>query len=101
MAHKIPLTHTPESLIALADAFVEQAELLRAVGVGIKASGLKDLAVPNNDQRKRGMQYIESFTNAARTALREAKEDRGDFGPPVPKVGEGSKPRGRPRKTAK
>lgn len=101
MAHKIPLTHTAEELIALAAEYAGQAELLRAVGVGMRESGFTALEIPNNDLKKRGMQYIESFTNAARTSLREAKLNRGDFGPQGPKLNGTKKSRGRPKKTAK
>lgn len=76
-----PVPQTPASLQALADELQGYSSQLSALAAAIKSMGFESLMVTHADQRRRSMEYIENFTKAVRDALREAREDRGDFGP--------------------
>jgi len=74
------------------------------------ADSLEELGFPsiwaaNDDQRKRALEYVDNFVHAIRTALRESREDRGDFrgGLSVvdkPRGPGGKKPSRKPKKGA-
>jgi hypothetical protein len=53
-------------LIALADA--------------LKDLGFDEIQATNGDQRRRCMEYAENFVSAVKAGIREARENRGDFG---------------------
>lgn len=71
---------TPETLAATADEIGQLAAAIRVVGESMKLYGIATLNVTHADSRKRGLELLESFSGAARSALREAREVRGDFG---------------------
>lgn len=74
------IPHTQESLTSMAAALEQYAGDLRGTAEAMKSVGFASLQIPNNDQRRRGLVFIESFANGAKAALREAREERGDFG---------------------
>jgi hypothetical protein len=54
--------------------------------MAMASQGFSLIDVSNNDQRAKGLEYIESFVNATGSALRKARESRGDFGKTVEDV---------------
>jgi hypothetical protein len=76
--------HTPETLAAMAEMLEDNASVLRAAAESMRLQKFETLAVTNNDQRKRGLEFIESFVGAVRTAYRLARESRGDLQPLEP-----------------
>jgi hypothetical protein len=83
MPKYVTLPHTPTSLRAMAATLGEQADQLRAVADAIEGSGFTSLPITNNAQRKQVFAFLDSFVSAARVALRDAREARGDFGLPA------------------
>jgi len=81
MPRKITAPHTPESLEAMADALADYSAQLKVLAEKMRVHEFKKLDVANNDQRKRGMIFIESFLSAVHSAFREGRENRGDFQP--------------------
>jgi len=80
MPKYVELPHTEETLLAMATSLEEEVTGLRAAAAAMKDLGLARLMVTNNDQREKGLAYIASFVTAVRTAMRNAREARGDFG---------------------
>jgi hypothetical protein len=87
MPKYVPTTQTPQTLAAMAQILSEQAEDLRAVSAAMDVAGFPSLTVMNGDQRKKGLAFIEKFTNAVRSAVREEREKREDFGKSIPGAG--------------
>jgi hypothetical protein len=81
MPKQLTAEHTPESLEAMAGALEEFAASIRVQAERLKLHNIERLEVANADQRKRGMVFIESFVSAVVKALRETREERGDFQP--------------------
>jgi len=84
MPKYVPTRQTPETLANLATELRHQADLVQGVSEGMNTAGFPDLIVTNGDQRERGLEFIEKFVNAARAAIRKARENRCDFGSELP-----------------
>lgn len=79
MPRKEPERQSPESLNATAKQIEETAALFRAIAVLMQEEGFHFLDISNFKQLKLGMKAIDNFAGAARHALREARDKRGDF----------------------
>jgi hypothetical protein len=55
------------------------ANALKGLAGAMEALEFPVLEIGNNDQRRRGIEYTENFVSAVRAAIREARENRGDF----------------------
>lgn len=91
-------SHNPASLLAISQELQEHATNLSALSSSMEALGFPSLGITHNDQRVRSLEYIENFVGAVRTAIREAREQRGDFTasdpvvpPPLPTNGKRKK----------
>lgn len=83
MPKLILVTHTPTQLRSIATSLEEQASQLRLIADAMDKEKFDQICVGNNDQRRRGMGFIDSFVAATRDAIRKAREDRADHGTPV------------------
>jgi hypothetical protein len=101
MPKYVPTTQTPATLGAMAQILSEQAEDLRSVAAAMDVAGFPSLTVMNGDQRKKGLAFIEKFTNAVRSAVREEREKREDFGKSIPRKGRVSGVSGKGKKGPK
>jgi hypothetical protein len=80
----------PGSLRAVAGQIEDLARQLQSIVEMMEAAGFAQLNFRNYDQMRRGLKYLDNFIAAGRNALREAREQRGDFraasAPPEAKV---------------
>jgi hypothetical protein len=90
MPSRIRVPKTPENLVVIADTIGRFSTDLRSIADEMREASFEVLGITNDDQRRRGMEYLEKYVNAARAALREAREARGDYGQkPAPKIHRG------------
>jgi hypothetical protein len=81
MAIHKPIATTPENLKAIAEQLQRCAADLSAVAESVSDAHLEDpLMVTNFGQLKNAVKFSNNFLSAARDALWQAKEKRGDFG---------------------
>lgn len=81
MPRYIEVPQTGENLKAMASALEDHVANLRIAADQMAANQIETLLVTNADQRKRAMEYLDAWIAAIRSAIRKAREDRGDFGP--------------------
>lgn len=81
MPRYIEVPQTAENLRAMASALDEHVANLRVAADLMELQKLDTLMVTNADQRKRAMEYLDAWLAAVRSAVRKAREERGDFGP--------------------
>ncbi len=84
--HK-PVTQTAEQLKQVANDIQRQAQELHAFATGMELIGFASLDITNYDQLRRAQEYLDNYVHAAKTALRKARNQRGDFAtvpPPKP-----------------
>lgn len=77
--HK-PVKQSAAQLRQVADEIAKKAADLQAIAIELEISGFPELVVTNYDQLRRAQEYVDNFAHAAKTAIRKAKESRGDFG---------------------
>lgn len=98
MGESPPVRQTPEQMKALGEQLQNIAGALIGFSEAMTQAQFTDLPVKNNDQRKRGMEYMENYLAAARKALLMAREARSDFATEPKSTGK--KKRGRPKNPA-
>jgi acyl-CoA reductase-like NAD-dependent aldehyde dehydrogenase len=77
--HK-PVKQNAQQLRQVADEIAKKAADLQALAMAMEESGFPELDVTNYDQLRRALEYVDNYGHAAKSAIRKAREARGDFG---------------------
>ena len=67
---------TPDTLLAMAETLGEFSSAMRVLAETLRIRNVKQLVVKNEEQRKKGLQYLNSYVGAVRTAMLEEQEVR-------------------------
>ena len=76
-------TYSPQNeatIRATAEVLARSSAELIALADSLKHLNIDEVQATNGDQRKRCMEYAENFVGAVKAAIRQAREERGDFG---------------------
>jgi hypothetical protein len=84
MPKEILTTITASQAVKLAKHIAECAERLRGIGEIIEDEKFPSVQVAKWKQTNEGVEYMDTFISALRLALKKARQDRGDFPPPIP-----------------
>jgi acyl-CoA reductase-like NAD-dependent aldehyde dehydrogenase len=79
--HK-PVKQSAAQLRHVAEEIARKAAELQALAIVMEESGFPELDVTNYDQLRRAQVYVDNYAHAAKSAIRQAREARGDFGTP-------------------
>jgi hypothetical protein len=79
--HK-PVKQSAEQLRSVADDIAKKAAELQGLAEAMKESGFDALEITNYDQLRRAQEYVDNYAHAAKSAIRKAREARGDFATP-------------------
>jgi uncharacterized protein YukE len=90
--HK-PVKQNAEQMREVATDLAAGAADLQAICDGISQAGFTDLEVTHYDQLRRAREYVDNYVHAAKKALRDARESRGDFATPMKSGRSGKQPR--------
>lgn len=84
MPKEILTTITASQAVRLAKHISECADRLKGIGEIIEDEGFTALQVAKWKQTNEGVDYMDTFISALRLALKKARQERGDFPPPIP-----------------
>lgn len=79
--HK-PVKQSAVQIRQVAEEIAKKVDELKALAVTMELSGFPELDVTNYDQLRRAQEYVDNYTHAAKSAIRKAREARGDFATP-------------------
>lgn len=78
--------HTPATVRAIADQMSRQAGDLNSLAMAMETLNFDSLNVGNDDQRRRGLQFLDNFVKAVKDAMLAAREERDFAVKPAPKT---------------
>lgn len=79
MGRTIKVPQNRATLENTAKQIEESASLFRAIGVSMELDKFEVLKIANHWQLVTALEYLDNFAAAARAALRQEREERGDF----------------------
>jgi hypothetical protein len=79
-----PVKQSADQLRRVADEIAKKAADLQAIAEAMKEADFRELEINNYDQLRRAQEYVDNYANAAKSAIRKAREARGDFATPKP-----------------